>query len=55
MFNHQDVKTMKIFELSFCLSNLKSWLPKKYEVEGPKKYNPNQFTAFQNLLYNSFK
>jgi len=55
MFDHQGVKPMKIFELSFCMSNLKNWLPKKYEVEGPNKYNPNQFMASQNLLYYFFK
>jgi len=25
MFDHEGVKTTKIFELSFCMSNLKSW------------------------------
>jgi len=45
MFDHHGVKTIKIDELSFCMSNLKKWLPKKYEVEGPNKYNPNQFIA----------
>jgi len=55
MFDHDGVKTMKIFELSFCMSNLKSWLPKKYEVEGPNKYNLHQYMDFQNLLYNFFK
>jgi len=55
MFDHQGVKTMKIFELSYCISNLKNWLPKKHEVERPNKYNPNQFMAFKNLLYNYFK
>jgi len=59
MFDHQSVKTMKIFDLSFCMSNLKNWLPKiyeakKYEVEEPNKYYPNQFMASQNLLYNFF-
>jgi len=43
---------MKNFEPSFCMSNLNNWLPKKYKVEGPKKYNPNQFMASQNLFYN---
>jgi len=43
---------MKIFELSFCKSNLKKLLPKKYEVEGLNKYNPNQFVTSQNLPYN---
>jgi len=43
---------MKIFELSFCIANLKNRLLKKYEVEGPNKNNSNQFMAFQNLLYN---
>jgi len=48
MLNHKGVKTMKIFELSFCMPNLKNWLPKKCEVERPDKYNSNQFMAFQN-------
>jgi len=55
MFDHESVKTMKIFELSFCMSNLKSWSPQKYEVEWPNKPNPNQFMAFQNLHYKFFK
>jgi len=55
MFDHKSIETMKIFELSFCMSNLKKWLPKKYKVEGPNKYNPNQFMASQNLLYNFLK
>jgi len=50
MFDHQGVKTMKIFELSFCMSNLKNWLLEKYEVEGPNKNNPNQFMVSQNLV-----
>jgi len=55
MFDHKDAKPIKIFELSFCMSNLKNWSPKKYEVEGPNKHNPNQFIASQNLLNISFK
>ena len=55
MFNHEGVKTMKIFKFSFCMSTLKSWSPKKYEVIGPSMHNPNQFTVFQNLFYNFFK
>jgi len=55
MVQHEGVKTMKIFKLSFCMSNQKSRLPKKYEVEGPNKHSPNQFMAYQNLLYNFIK
>jgi len=55
MFDHDGVKTLKIFELSFCMSNMKSWSPVKYKVEGPNKHNLNQFMASQNLLYNFFK
>jgi len=54
MFDYQGVKTIKIFELSLCMSNLKSWPPKKFEVEGSNKHNLNQFMAAQNLLYKSF-
>jgi len=55
MFDHWGVKTMKICELSFCMSNLKNWAPKKYEDKGPNMHNSNQFMASQNLLYNFFK
>jgi len=34
------------------MTNLKSWLPKKYEDKGPNMHNSNQFMAFQILLYN---
>ena len=43
MFDHEGVKTMKIFKSSFCMSTLKSWSLKKYEVIGPSM--PNQFMA----------
>jgi len=55
MFDYEGVKTLKISELSFRMSNLKELINKKYEVEGPNKHNPNQFMASQNLLYNFFK
>jgi len=62
MFNHEGVKTMKarvwkwfeVFQSSIHMSNLKCWLPKKYEGKGPNMHNPNQFMASQNPLYNNF-
>jgi len=54
MFDHEGVKTMKIFKSSFYMSTLKSWSLKKYEVIGPSIYNPNQLMFFQILFYNSF-
>jgi len=55
MFDYEGVKTIKIFEFSFCISNLKNWSPQKYEIEWPNKHNPNEFMASQNLLYNFSK
>jgi len=46
---------MKNFQSSFCMSILKSWSQKIYEVVGPSMHNPNQFKVFQNLLYNFLK
>jgi len=54
MFDREGVKPIKIFELSFFMSNLKNWSPQKYEVKWPNKHNSNQFMASQNLLYNFF-
>jgi len=34
MFDHQVVKTMKNFELSFCMSNLENSLPKNMMLKG---------------------
>ncbi len=54
-FDHEGDKTMKNFQLTFCISILKSWSPKKYEAKEPNTHKPNQFMAFQNLLYNFLK
>lgn len=35
MFDHEGVKTMNIFQLSFCMLHLRKWLTKEYEGEGP--------------------
>jgi len=56
MFDHEGVNTTKVvFQSSFHMSNLKSWLPKKYEDKGPNMRNPNQFMASLNLFYDFFK
>jgi len=34
MFDHEGVKSMKIFQFSFSMSTLRSWSLKKYEVLG---------------------
>jgi len=52
MYDQEGVKTIKSFEFSFCMSNLKSWSPKKYKVEGPNKHNSNQFTVFPRVSQN---
>jgi len=40
MLDHQGFKTMKIFELSFCMSNLKNWLPKNVRLKGITNTTP---------------
>jgi len=52
MSDHQGVKTIIIFKFSFCMSNLKDWLPKEFVVEGPNKYNSN---SIYSILYNFLK
>jgi len=54
MFDHEDVKTLKIFEYHFRMSNQRSWSPKKYKVEGPNKHNPIQFMASQKSILQFF-
>ncbi len=48
----KDFLCLSIF---FHMSNLKSWSPPKYKFNGHNMHNPNQFTTFENLLYNFFK
>jgi len=54
-FDHEGVKTTKNFNSFFCMSILKNWSLKKYEVIGLSMHKPNQFMVFQNLFYNFFK
>jgi len=59
MFDREGVKIMKAIQsLSILFSRVKSKIEvtqKTYEVKGCNMHNSNQFTTFQNLLYNFFK